>query len=85
MGNIDENPRKRFSELLMDAPGGFTAWAFLPRSATIRETHHGRMKGNTPLRLHHLFMAGDSTMPTALATRQSRKQAKAPSRARKQT
>jgi hypothetical protein len=57
MQNVENNMRKRLSELRMNKNGGFIASTIRPDDHRTKETHHHRSRERAIFRIHHLFVA----------------------------
>jgi hypothetical protein len=58
MKNVENNIRRRFTELRMDKSGGFTASTIRAGDPRTKETRHRRAHETDFFRIHHLFVAG---------------------------
>jgi hypothetical protein len=70
MKNVENNIRSRLTELRMDKNCGFVASTVRPDDLRTKETHHRRAHQKAVFRIHHLFVAGESTGQTAAPTLQ---------------
>lgn len=57
MKNVENNIRKRLTELRMDRNGGFLASTIRPDDPQVKETRHHRARETAVFRIHHLFVA----------------------------
>lgn len=61
MQNVETNIRHRFKELCMNGRGGLAASSVRPDDARVRESHHQRKHEKVLFRIHHLFMARNTS------------------------
>src|SRR5579875_696127 len=65
MNNVENNICSRCTQLRMDKNVGFLASTIRPDDPRTKETRHRRTHEKAIFRIHHLFVAGEGTVPTA--------------------
>jgi hypothetical protein len=63
ISGVEDNIRRMYLDLAMNAPGSFHASTLRPADLRIRETQHTRTGQAVSFTLHHMFMPGDPSSP----------------------